>query len=1086
MGGILERLILRGVEPRVRTAQGAITGMELRFLPRAPVAAARRAAGKRKSAAPPPPVPRLLRIAPPLLDDNEGLPDAASLDAASHAAFVRALTAFRRVVLAPAVLSSFSGCRDLIAASRASGGFEPASLAPGAEAVDASRDWRAPRHGSAQLFRDLQAGPVVWGVGAAGTFDSGWGIDAAATEFDLGKAYTACLQRIEWAPVWSSWDVLEAVSEPALASLEALAAAVADGGPATGAAPPAVAGAGAPPIDDLGVYLLATPAATLPRPSSRLGQLIRDELQAVSGAVLRRIVSCVDLRLAAFAAGVVLLPISARPSRAVRVGPSWRRAVADVYAAAAAGAIPDWGAKHIVNATIGLLGKKRTARETSFLFGFYEDSMEARAALDPARWAWHVFGDHLKYIVTELRESQLIDGFLPVRHALLCHMDLVLEDFVARLEVAGLSPFAQKTDAVFVLGEAASLALKCGPKLPGAAGIGAWGSRDVHASVAPLCPPRVSAFAPGPAGLPAPAPSPEAAGFSVELDDEWDMAAAAQVLLSAPAAVLVTSPLPGAGKTHLATRAATAAVASAAGRARWGPGGVLVVCSVHAMVGAVQDDGYEACTTYSLLGMRPLAGEAGSAPAPGGDGAGGDGGGAPLPPAGRVDLSLYAAIVFDEVYTYPTRVARGIEELMQRWGGSKLWVATGDGFQGSPIEDLRWATGSDARRSFYERIVGRLFPARLTLRVCKRASPQWHGSIAAVAAILHDASLSARAARDALLALRAPSGAPLLQVLPSLSAAAALIAPGGGGALGLSYLRATARRADAEVQRCLAAASPADYVRDAATGGVWRVGATLRASLYRAPSKAFPALHPNVRWRLAELDAARRMATIERCSGADRGSRYECSLAVLARHFSYGHVQTEASCQGATAGGSGRIFILDFERMRAPSLLVALTRARDWGGIFVVAPSGRAPGGEAAAERGGGGGGGPAPSYAAAATLHGLARYLETRIAGYRQQDADAGRLVSPDEPYVSVASAMERAEEQDYRCWRCGTDLEWESDADPDALLTLDRADNALPHYASTCWVACMPCQRHRDSMYAPLRADERDERWQAVAPEQ
>jgi hypothetical protein len=162
---------------------------------------------------------------------------------------------------------------------------------------------------------------------------------------------------------------------------------------------------------------------------------------------------------------------------------------------------------------------------------------------------------------------------------------------------------------------------------------------------------------------------------------------------------------------------------------------------------------------------------------------------------------------------------------------------------------------------------------------------------------------------------------------------------------------------------------------------------------------------------------------------------------LVKRLFIYDFAATCHSLQGMSVSSGISLHDLVFYFVTREWFYTALTRSRDLDEIYFWDPS---------------------------VVLHNLQVVkegelelkMERKIAGYKVQDAKAGRLFE-EANYVSVEYFKSLLDEQDHRCYMCAelVSLVWK-DKDP-SQFTLDRLDNDLAHVKGNCVVSCLGCNR-------------------------
>ena len=82
-----------------------------------------------------------------------------------------------------------------------------------------------------------------------------------------------------------------------------------------------------------------------------------------------------------------------------------------------------------------------------------------------------------------------------------------------------------------------------------------------------------------------------------------------------------------------------------------------------------------------------------------------------------------------------------------------------------------------------------------------------------------------------------------------------------------------------------------------------------------------------------------------------------------------------------------------------------------------------------------------------------------------RYNDRCRGRRIDATVPFISTERLLELQKKQENKCCYCNVNMEHhERRANPKGL-TLERADNSLPHYITNCHLCCKSCNSKRYS---------------------
>ncbi len=77
-----------------------------------------------------------------------------------------------------------------------------------------------------------------------------------------------------------------------------------------------------------------------------------------------------------------------------------------------------------------------------------------------------------------------------------------------------------------------------------------------------------------------------------------------------------------------------------------------------------------------------------------------------------------------------------------------------------------------------------------------------------------------------------------------------------------------------------------------------------------------------------------------------------------------------------------------------------------------------------------------------------------------RHNDRRKNRPINPNIPFIDTATLFKFQNIQQNKCLYCQIEMEWLERRSNKKGLTLERADNSLPHYTSNCkGLACKSC---------------------------
>ena len=424
----------------------------------------------------------------------------------------------------------------------------------------------------------------------------------------------------------------------------------------------------------------------------------------------------------------------------------------------------------------------------------------------------------------------------------------------------------------------------------------------------------------------------------------------------------------------------------------------LFVCPYNALADDLTGKGVKAITLHNLLGLM----------------GGADGGNDKKLP---YDVSGVTHIIYDEVFCHPTYMLANIRRFNEQHrflqdGTDRKFFAAGDNNQNSPIESL--SLERLERKNYYFDCVSTIFDTHITLEVCKRVSSDKQR---ADLVIIKDLVLN--------------TDTPLIDIARRFFKPVTTLEQVKG--MSVCYLNETARLVNNFCNAKEAASLDPSLVIKNSGRNYW-VGQTLRCrKLMQVDGER---MHINYVYKVAE-----------RCEGglvlqSSLAESYVVSFASLAECFAYNYAHTCHSLQGMSVASGITLHDIIFFFVTREWFYTALTRSRDLEEIYYWDPS---------------------------VLLHELQTVkegelelkMERKIAGYKVQDAKAGRLYD-EADYVSVEDFKALLEEQDYRCAVCAElmALVWK-EAKDNSQFTLDRLDNDLAHVKGNCAVSCLGCNR-------------------------
>jgi hypothetical protein len=81
-----------------------------------------------------------------------------------------------------------------------------------------------------------------------------------------------------------------------------------------------------------------------------------------------------------------------------------------------------------------------------------------------------------------------------------------------------------------------------------------------------------------------------------------------------------------------------------------------------------------------------------------------------------------------------------------------------------------------------------------------------------------------------------------------------------------------------------------------------------------------------------------------------------------------------------------------------------------------------------------------------------------------RYNDRKSGRHIDPNQKFITTRDLLEMQNKQQNKCYYCQIQMEWLERRKNKKGLTLERANNSLPHYTSNCLgLCCKSCNSKR-----------------------
>ena len=91
-------------------------------------------------------------------------------------------------------------------------------------------------------------------------------------------------------------------------------------------------------------------------------------------------------------------------------------------------------------------------------------------------------------------------------------------------------------------------------------------------------------------------------------------------------------------------------------------------------------------------------------------------------------------------------------------------------------------------------------------------------------------------------------------------------------------------------------------------------------------------------------------------------------------------------------------------------------------------------------------------------------RWYKRIVRDSKYNDRCRGRIINPFLPYIDTASLLESQQAQENKCWYCQCEMNWLERRSSKNGLTLERADNSIPHYKFNCkGLCCKSCNSKR-----------------------
>lgn len=358
----------------------------------------------------------------------------------------------------------------------------------------------------------------------------------------------------------------------------------------------------------------------------------------------------------------------------------------------------------------------------------------------------------------------------------------------------------------------------------------------------------------------------------------------------------------------------------------------LFVCPYNALADDINSKGVKAITLHNLLGLM-----------------GGDGDGDKKKP---YDVSGVTHIVFDEVFCHSTFMLASIRRFVKEHascadGTDRKFFAAGDNNQNSPIEKLSF--NRLEKKAYYFDCVSSVFDMHITLTVCKRVSTD-------------EQRRKLTEIKDLVL----HTSEPLIDIARRFFKPITTLEQVKG--LSVCYLNETARLVNNFMnakEAALIAEGDLSLVFKNAGRNYW-VDQTLRCR--KRLQVDGERMHVNYIYTVAERWEKGLVLT------SSLGEAYKVSFASLAECFAYNYAHTCHSLQGMSVAMGITLHDLCFFYVTREWFYTALTRSRDLDEIYYWQPN---------------------------VVLHDLQVVkegelelkMERKIAGYKTQDAKAGRL---------------------------------------------------------------------------------------------
>ena len=285
------------------------------------------------------------------------------------------------------------------------------------------------------------------------------------------------------------------------------------------------------------------------------------------------------------------------------------------------------------------------------------------------------------YILVDTKKKDLENGFLPIQLFIYDVMRLKMFMMYKELQSKGATVVAIKTDSLFL--DASTM--KQLPKNPDSNKFESIGKYRFEKGN--LCPGVIKKFEENKIDI---VHNSDFSQKDIIINDEWDQTEFNKIFKK-ETGIIVKAIVPGAGKTHSLREFART----------FGIHKVLFVVPYNTLCLEFRDQGFQACTHYTLLSLRIN------------DNGEDEGTGTSF------DVSQFKVIVFDEIYCHTVHNLARIREFMTKYE-SIQYFATGDVDQLPPIETLNV---SDTKK-YYNNILAVLFPKSITLKICKRVKTE--------------------------------------------------------------------------------------------------------------------------------------------------------------------------------------------------------------------------------------------------------------------------------------------------------------------------------------------------------------------------